>query len=101
MYSVLNHLEPATGMYWSMLSFDFPMREHTGHCTIRSMAQTLCYDLARAEKAKDGKKTLNLRLESMFVENVMFIFQQQLHGRFFTEIWMTLLSEFAATRHSG
>ena len=42
--------------YWSMLSFDSPMREHTGHCTIRSMAQTLCYDLARAKKAKDGKK---------------------------------------------
>ena len=39
-----------------MLSFDSPMREHTGHCTIRSMAQTLCYDLARAKKAKDGKK---------------------------------------------
>ena len=34
-----------------------PMREHTGLCTIRSMAQTLCYDLARAEKAKDGKKS--------------------------------------------
>ena len=28
-------------------------------CTIRSMAQTLCYDLARAEKAKDGKKKVN------------------------------------------
>ena len=39
-----------------MLSFDSPMREHTVLCTIRSMAQTLCYDLARAEKAKDGKK---------------------------------------------
>ena len=23
-------------LYWSMLSFDSPMREHTGHCTIRS-----------------------------------------------------------------
>ena len=44
--------------YWSMLSFDSPMREHTGHCTIRSMAQTLCYDLARAKKAKDGKKVV-------------------------------------------
>ena len=43
-------------VYWSTLSFDSPMREHTGLCTIRSMAQTLCYDLARAEKAKDGKK---------------------------------------------
>ena len=42
--------------YWSALSFDSPMREYTGLCTIRSMAQTLCYDLARAEKAKDGKK---------------------------------------------
>ena len=44
-------------VYWSTLSFDSPMREHTGLCTIRSMARTLCYDLARAEKAKDGKKT--------------------------------------------
>ena len=26
------------------------------HCLIRSLAQTLCDDLARAEKAKDGKK---------------------------------------------
>ena len=25
------------------------------HCLIRSLAQTLCDDLARAEKAKDGK----------------------------------------------
>ena len=32
----------------------------------------------------------------MFVENVMFIFQQQLHGRFFTEIWMTSSLEFDA-----
>ena len=44
--------------YWSTLSFDFPMRNHTELCIIRSMAQTLCYDLARAEKAKDGKKIL-------------------------------------------
>ena len=42
--------------YLSTLSFDSPMREYTRLCTIRSMAQTLCYDLARAEKAKDGKK---------------------------------------------
>ena len=40
--------------YWSTLFFDFPMREHTGLCTIRSMAQTLCYDLARAEG--EGRK---------------------------------------------
>ena len=34
-------------------------RPKEGSCctlTIRTMAQTLCYDLARAEKAKDGKK---------------------------------------------
>ena len=43
--------------YWSTLSFESPMREHTVLCTIRSLAQTLCYDLARAEKAKDGKKS--------------------------------------------
>ena len=52
-------LHPGLGTwtaYWSALSFDSPMREYTGLCTIRSMAQTLCYDLARAEKAKDEKK---------------------------------------------
>ena len=43
--------------YWSTLSFESPMREHTVLFTIRSLAQTLCYDLARAEKAKDGKKS--------------------------------------------
>ena len=37
------------------------MREHTGPCTIRSMAQILCYDLARAEEAKDGKNCLRSR----------------------------------------
>ena len=31
-------------------------------CIIRSLAQKLCYDLARAEKAKDGKKS-KLRLK--------------------------------------
>ena len=49
----VGHVGLCTG---PLLSFDSLMREHTGHCTIRSMAQTLCYDLARAEKAKDGKK---------------------------------------------
>ena len=29
-------------VYWSRLSFDFPMREHTGHCTIRFMALFFC-----------------------------------------------------------
>ena len=43
------------GLRPAILSFDFPMREHTGHCTICSTTQTLCYNLARAEKAKDGK----------------------------------------------
>ena len=32
----------------------------------------------------------------MFVDDVKFVFQQQLHGRFFTGTWMTLLSEFDA-----
>ena len=41
-----------SAIFW----FQSPMREHTVLCTIRSLAQTLCYDLARAEKAKDGKK---------------------------------------------
>ena len=45
--------------FFLVLSFDFPMRDCTGLCTIRSMAQTLCYDLARAEKAKDGKNSAN------------------------------------------
>ena len=46
------------------LSFESPMREHTVLCTIRSLAQALCYDLARAEKAKDGKKNTVLCTES-------------------------------------
>ena len=36
------------------------MRDVAVLCTIRSMAQTLCYDLARAEKAKDGKKFVQM-----------------------------------------
>ena len=32
------------------------MRDADTLCIIRSLAQILCYDLARAEKAKDGKK---------------------------------------------
>ena len=32
----------------------------------------------------------------MFVADVKFVFQQQLHGRFFTGTWMALLSEFDA-----
>ena len=35
------------------------MRDAAVLCRIRSMAQTLCYDLARAEKAKDGKKSVS------------------------------------------
>ena len=38
------------------------MREHTGHCTIRSRAQTLCYDLARAEKSEGRKKKAGVRV---------------------------------------
>ena len=34
-----------------------PQRGMLLYCIIRTMAQTLCYDLARAEKAKDGKKS--------------------------------------------
>ena len=34
--------------------------------------------------------------KSMFVENVMFIFNSSCMADFFTEIWMTLLSEFDA-----
>ena len=34
--------------------------------------------------------------KGMFVEDVKFVFQQQLHGRFFTGTRMTLLSEFDA-----
>ena len=34
--------------------------------------------------------------KGMFVDDVKFVFQQQLHGRFFTGTWMTLLSEFDA-----
>ena len=41
---------------WSTLSSDPPKREVAARSIIRSMAQTLCYDLARAKKAKDGKK---------------------------------------------
>ena len=37
-------------------------------CTIRSMAQTLCYDLARAEKAKDGKKMMDSGKETIIGE---------------------------------
>ena len=39
--------------------FDSPMRDADILCIIRSLAQILCYDLARAEKAKDGKKNEN------------------------------------------
>ena len=52
--------------YWSTLSFDSPMWEHTVLCAIRSMAQPLCYDLARAEKAKDGKKKTSLPYGCIF-----------------------------------
>ena len=34
--------------------------------------------------------------KGVFVDDVKFVFQQQLHGRFFTGTWMTLLSEFDA-----
>ena len=39
------------------------MRDVAVLCTIRTMAQTLCYDLARAEKAKDGKKDCDRRFD--------------------------------------
>ena len=43
------------GLRNGTLSLDSPKRDVAVLCTIRTMAQTLCYDLARAEKAKDGK----------------------------------------------
>ena len=58
-----------------MLSFDSPMREHTGLCTIRSMAQTLCYDLARAEKAKDGKKSMATSIVALKLIIARLLFQ--------------------------
>ena len=40
--------------------FDSPMRDADMLCIIRSLAQKLCYDLARAEKAKDGKNIIEV-----------------------------------------
>ena len=44
-------------VYGSMLSFDTPKEETMQDVAqFVQLAQTLCYDLARAEKATDGKK---------------------------------------------
>ena len=51
-----HHIWTCWTVYWSMLSFDTPMREMQDFAQFFQMAQTLCYDLARAEKATDGKK---------------------------------------------
>ena len=44
-------------VYGSMLSFDTPKEETMQDAAqFVQLTQTLCYDLARAEKATDGKK---------------------------------------------
>ena len=46
-------------VYGSMLSFDAPKEETMQDAAqFVQLAQTLCYDLARAEKATDGKKNV-------------------------------------------
>ena len=61
-------------VYWSTLSFDSPMRETQDTAQFVQMAQTLCYDLARAEKAKDGKKWFRV----FFCSNALIAFARSL-----------------------
>ena len=46
---------------WVLLSFDTPKEETMQEAAqFVQLTQTLCYDLARAEKATDEKKRLNM-----------------------------------------